>query len=504
MNLNLLEKKNTLKEKFKNLSKWSKLSIITGILTILALSVGGVYYNISNQYKVLFSNLQAVDSKEILEILDNDKIKYKIQEDTIYVPKELVDELRLKLASNIDSSSGGFELMDEGLSLGMTNEEFELKKQRILQGEIEKTIKSFKEIKNARVHISEGKDSVFVTETVPKKASVYIDLVPGSSISNEQVISIISLVSGSTKDLPKQNIEVIDENMNLLSKDLYDKNGTYIGKDSSTIEGIQNIRTKFNEELEKSLNEILEVIYGAGNVKVKINTDLNLDSVEKTEIKIDPEKVLISEQISKSNEQEKDNTSNSPVDNNMNNEEDTTTSQGKNSSEETRNYELGKIETHTIVAPGKINRITTSVVVNKELSNDEISKIENITKNAIGLDMERKDSVTVVGIKFNENNENDNTTEENSKKIGIREIIIISVAGLSIVLIILILVIRRKRKLKKLEEEKLINQAINKLESKIELNENSVNEEDSIEEEVRRYVQNKPKEAAEVIKTWLK
>ena len=46
--------------------------------------------------------------------------------------------------------------MDSNNSFGMNDEEFKLKKQRMIQGEIEKTIKTFPQVESARVHITQG------------------------------------------------------------------------------------------------------------------------------------------------------------------------------------------------------------------------------------------------------------------------------------------------------------------------------------------------------------
>lgn len=74
------------------------------------------------------------------------------------------------------SGSKGYELMDSGSSFGMTDEEFKIKKVRMQQGELEKTIKSFPQVEEARVHITEAKDSVFVKDKEPGKAAVYLKL----------------------------------------------------------------------------------------------------------------------------------------------------------------------------------------------------------------------------------------------------------------------------------------------------------------------------------------
>ena len=77
----------------------------------------------------------------------------------------------------------------------------------MIQGELEKTIKTFPQVQDARVHITEGEESVFAKESIPGKAAVYVDLNVGEQLSQEQVKSIISLVSASTPNIPKQNVE---------------------------------------------------------------------------------------------------------------------------------------------------------------------------------------------------------------------------------------------------------------------------------------------------------
>ena len=87
-----------------------------------------------------------------------EKVDTKIDSstNTIIVPKDQVDKLRLELAPNLTSGSKGYELMDSGSSFGMTDEEFKIKKVRMQQGELEKTIKSFPQVEDARVHITEA------------------------------------------------------------------------------------------------------------------------------------------------------------------------------------------------------------------------------------------------------------------------------------------------------------------------------------------------------------
>ena len=210
---------------FKALSKTKKLALVIASVAVILSIVFGVKYMNNNKYKVLFSGLNSTDAASITKELESENIDMKIQGDSILVPKNKVDELRLKLSENISNGSKGYELMDEGPSFGMTDEEFKIKKQRMLQGEIEKTIKTFSQVADARVQIINGEESVFAKETQPGSAAVTITLNPGESLDISQVRSIMSLVSASCENIPKQNVEVVDQNMNLLSEGLYDENG---------------------------------------------------------------------------------------------------------------------------------------------------------------------------------------------------------------------------------------------------------------------------------------
>ncbi|MCG4734738.1 flagellar basal body M-ring protein FliF, partial [Casaltella massiliensis] len=59
-------------------------------------------------------------------------------------------------------------------------------------------------------------------------------------------------------------------------------------------------------------------IFGEGNIRASVNTDLDFDSSEKTELIIDPNKVITKESKSSSKSSERQN-SGGAVDNNMSN-----------------------------------------------------------------------------------------------------------------------------------------------------------------------------------------
>ncbi|MBA8984293.1 flagellar biosynthesis/type III secretory pathway M-ring protein FliF/YscJ [Clostridium saccharobutylicum] len=182
----LLEKVKGFWEKFKSQSKKIKIAVVISIIAIIAAIASAIIYSSSNKYEILFSNLDPNDTQTIVKSLNDDKVQTKIDGNTIYVPSNKVDELRLKYAPNLTAGgSKGYELMDSGSSFGMTDEEFKIKKVRMEEGELEKTIKSFPQIQEARVHITESQDSVFVKEKTPGSAAVYLKIKQGNSINED-------------------------------------------------------------------------------------------------------------------------------------------------------------------------------------------------------------------------------------------------------------------------------------------------------------------------------
>ena len=492
---------------FKALSKTKKLALVIASVAVILSIVFGVKYMNNNKYKVLFSGLNSTDAASITKELESENIDMKIQGDSILVPKDKVDELRLKLSENISNGSKGYELMDEGSSFGMTDEEFKIKKQRMLQGEIEKTIKTFSQVADARVQIINGEESVFAKETQPGSAAVTITLNPGESLDISQVRSIMSLVSASCENIPKQNVEVVDQNMNLLSEGLYDENGKEQATNSSGLYIARKAEKELNSDLERAISSVLESMFGSGKVVVKVNSDLNFDTNEITEIKIDPNKVAIKEN-KKENTTSQDDAAGGNIDNNMNtvggNDTNLNTSR-----EESIEYETGRTESKTIKAQGEINKITASVAINGNLNNKTLQQVEDIVSNIIGVDENRGDSISVVGMPFDTlANEDDNLAVKDDINKVLK--IVAGVVGILLLLIVGIVVyMYMKKKNSDIVEEDfddsehldIINQKIQEMEK----TRSTEDEEESIslEEEVRQYASENKEQVTDLIRNWL-
>lgn len=493
------------KEQFKELKKEKKIAIVVGVVAVILALAFGVKYINDSKYQLLFSGLTSEDAISITKELENQGVEMKVEGDSIYVPKEQVDKLRLELSGGISNGSKGFELMDETSSFGLTDEEFSIKKQRMVQGEIEKTIKTFQQVEDARVNITQGQESVFSDEGTPGSAAVAITLKAGQSLEPSQIKSIMSLVSASSTNIPKQNVEVVDQNMNLLSDGLFDDKGN--ASNSNGIDVALKAEKELSRNLEKSIVSLLEPIFGAGKVKATVNADLNFDNREITETSISPKTVVMKESRSENKTTEQGNTGGS-VDNNMNNvsgANDGTTS----SKDESIEYDTGKKETKTTKAQGELNKITASVAIDGILTDAQITNVNDMVANTIGMDEKRGDDVKVVAMDFGAN------ADEASKESGISDnmkllgfvLLAVALAG-----VVAFIVINRAKKKKEEEYEnyddvdeiELINRKIEEMEGSSK-SESEDDEEESItlEEEVRKYASENPDRVTDLINSWL-
>ena len=199
----------------------------------------------------------------------------------------------------------------------------------------------------------------------------------------------------------------------------------------------------------------------------------------------------------------------------MGNTIDENTTNGGSSKEETNtNYESGKTEIKTISAPGEVKRLTASVFIDGNIEGNVQDAIERSVANAIGLNTERGDSVSVVGMTF------DPVTKEEAQKEfdaisdalakeSRNKIILYSVLGLLALIIVIVAIILLRKRRKKSEEEKtnlldvVIDDRPEETAQMPSINFETVNPKAHIENEIKKYASEKPDQVADIVKSWL-
>lgn len=511
-----------LKDKWLSLSRVKQIVIGILIVAIIAAITAFAVVSSKTKYGVLFSNMDANDSAAIINKLKSDKVEYKVDSstNTIYVPVDKVDDLRLQYATSIKGGSVGFEVFDNSSQLGMTDQQFNVQYQRALEGELERTIKSFPQIDNARVQIVMPDNSVFVKDGSPAKASVFLKMKPGQKLTKSQVKAIVSLVAGGVKNLSPNDVQVVDDNMTLLSSDINNGDNQDV---SETTAARSDIQEKAENELEEKILNQLVPVYGKDKVKVQVHADMNFDSNEQTSTTISNPTVISEHETTSNSNGGSTAASGSPNDNNNSSNQITNNNNGTSTSTDTtKNYDTNKVETKTVSAPGNINRLTVSVVVDEtNISGNEQASINNIVNQAVGINQQRGDSVSVEGMRF------DTTLQDNAQKainqmnqqaqqqqrtrlyaeIGIGSAVL--VAAIIGGIVFLIRKRRKAREEEQLEEETSLDTVIDDTivpKEQVKYDPIQFEEEDEkshMEKEVKKYASTKPDQVADVVKAWL-
>lgn len=211
----------SLVENFRAAPPGRQILVVVGVLALLcALLFTAYFFFLRTPYRVLFSNLKTADAATIVAELDKRKLPYRLADGgaTILTPENIVDSTRLSIMSTDLPIKGsvGFELFNKS-DMGLTEFAQKINYQRALQGELARTLMSMDVIDTARVHLSLSEPTVFRDDRVPPKASVTLTPRVGKRISAGTVKGVQRLVASAVPDLDVANVAVLDEHGDVIS-----------------------------------------------------------------------------------------------------------------------------------------------------------------------------------------------------------------------------------------------------------------------------------------------
>ena len=253
-----------------------RLPLLLAGAAALAVVVAMLLWAREPEYRVLYANLGEADGGRIIGELEKRMVPYRFSEggQALLVPADQMHTLRLQLAEQGLPQGGnvGFELLDKQ-AFGVSQFAVQINFQRGLEGELARSIESLGPVAKARVHLALAKQSVFVRDREPARASVVLNLEGGRELGDSQVSAIIHLVSSSVPNLSVDAVTVVDQNGRLLSR----SNG------SSDLDGRQ---LSYVDEVERAyrrrIEDILAPILGAGNVRAQVVAQVDFASREQT------------------------------------------------------------------------------------------------------------------------------------------------------------------------------------------------------------------------------
>src|SRR5690606_19409623 len=202
--------------------------LLRGLMPIVLLATGITalvlmfMWRENASYKALFGARENVSAAEMMAVLDEASIPYRIHPDSgqVMVPGNRLGEARMLLASKgvVGKLPAGLELMDRNDPLGVSQFVQDVRFRRGLEGELAQSIMSLDAVERARVHLSIPRSSSFVlSNNEQSSASVVVTLKPGRHLEDEQIAAIISMVAGSTAGLDPSRVTLVDQAGRLLS-----------------------------------------------------------------------------------------------------------------------------------------------------------------------------------------------------------------------------------------------------------------------------------------------
>lgn len=385
----------------------SRRMAVAGFAALVVVGLLVVIIRVANPpYATLFSRLAPEDAGEIVSVLQDANIPYRLQDSgsTVLVPTDRVYETRLGLAGQGLPRGGvvGFEIFLE-TSLGATDFDQLVKYNMALQGELTRTIRELAGVLDARVHIVMPERRLFVRDERPATASVFLQLRPGGQLNPQQVRGITNLIARSVEGLLPENITIVDNWGRVLS-DLVQPTMADM-TDGSAFETRLNIQRAYERELEFRVQTMLEAVYGREQAIVRVNAAMNFDLEEEREDRYEP--VVRDAGIVRSSQIfEEDGTTGSPggivgVDANVPGFVADAANGGNFSRrEEILNFEVNRIERVRVQSPGRIDRLSVGVWLDGELDVAEQRRVESVVAAALGIDPTRGDTIIVEGMPF--------------------------------------------------------------------------------------------------------
>src|ERR1700749_813858 len=250
-----------------------RLAAILGIGAGVAAALVAVTMNLGEPKALLYSNLDLKEAGQITQALDQGGIKYEVKGDgsTIMVPRDKVAATRIMLSSKGLPTSGsvGYEIFDTASPLGQTDFIQNLNRQRALEGELARTIRSLQGVNSARVHLVLPRRQLFESEGEQPTASVVIG-VGAHSLGADQVNAVRNLIAGAVPNLKSDKVTVVDERGKLLAG-MDDGDGANSTADTA--------RNDTEERMRKTIKDLVEGVVGAGKARVQVTADLERNRV---------------------------------------------------------------------------------------------------------------------------------------------------------------------------------------------------------------------------------
>jgi flagellar M-ring protein FliF len=371
-------------------------------------------WNQDRDFKPLLSGLAPEDAGTVTAKLRELNVDYRLGDNgaSILVPSEKVAETRLQLASAGLPKTGriGFELFDK-TNFGASEFAEQVNYHRAIEGELERSVMSIREVEQARVHITMAKDSLYTEQREPAKASVLVKLRSAAPLSPLNIAAICQLTASAVPGLSPDQVSVVDTNGNLLNRPRASLPGD--GDDAS--EGTLEYRKSIEKDVQTKIAQTLEPLLGAEHFRAGVSAEVDLTSGDQSEELYNPDKSALA--TSQTSQDGPALPSASGVPGTASNLPNPTSKPSTGSTTYARHtenvtYQNSRVVRHTRLPQGTLKRLSLSVLVDHSLrwegpkriveppSAEKLKVIHDLVAAATGLNTDRGDQLVVEAFPF--------------------------------------------------------------------------------------------------------
>ncbi|WCE93812.1 flagellar basal-body MS-ring/collar protein FliF [Acidithiobacillus ferriphilus] len=250
----------------------SKRLVIAGTGAMGLAALLGIWAWVNHtDYAVVYSGLNPQTGGAVIALLQKEGTPFRLKQggSTVEVPAADAAQVRLTLAEQglpTQASSALWKHL-QNEKLGTSSFVEHTTYLRALEASLGRDIESIHGVEKASVNLALPEHTPFL-ETMPKaKAGVTLRLMPGVTLSNQQVFGIAHLVASSIPGLSSADVTVVDQNGHALTAKTH-------GANASRILHLQNsVEAHYRKQI---LALLAPLVGGARNVRVVVDARLDL------------------------------------------------------------------------------------------------------------------------------------------------------------------------------------------------------------------------------------